>query len=446
MAAKKYLDETGLARVWAAIKATFAPMSHVDDETHIPLIIGTQTAKTGAWTGSAPTISELRDGQTIRYWLPEEPSGNATLNLTLADGTQTGAKNVYFRATTRLTTHLAVNNWGVFTYRENVQIGSSHYTGWWYSYGYYVDTVSRTRADNLRPVAGDSIIYGRNIVMEDGTGVFRSVTNSNSTNTSHTPCVKGFKNPSEMFYYSYSSNVAVGATMANNYMYSAYNALDFRYNSNCGTSLVPNHPIYLIFEHKADGLYYLKTGTWWTQSLPVTEDGYVYVYVGHAYSTSYYNFAPSHPMLWYHNGKIVPYAGECSGGGSGDTSDAYTKAESDARYGAVATATGYWLAPGSGSSILNISMSDPAFACIITCHAIEQNVGGAYHWAWLMSKAAGAEVAISKLCGNSDVDLTWDENLEFASISCSSSASTTYEATIAMKPIYGTCPSTEYWE
>ena len=291
-------------------------------EEHIPLVVGTQTTKTASWTGEAPTITELKDGQSIRYWLPAEPTGNATLNLTLADDTETGALPVYFRGTTRMTTHLAVNNCAVFTYREDVQIGSSTYTGWWYNYGYYVDTVSRTRADNLRPVAGDTIIYGRNIVLEDGDGVFRSITRSNSTNTSHTCATQGFKNPAEMFYYSNSSNVAVGATMASNYMFSAYNALDFRYNSNCGTTLIPNHPIYLIFEHKTDGLYYLKTGAWWTQTLPTTDDGYVYVYVGHAYSTNYYNFAPSHPMLCCRNGVIVPYAGKVA-----MKADVYTKAE-----------------------------------------------------------------------------------------------------------------------
>lgn len=434
MAAKKFLDDTGLLHFWNAIKATFAPMSHVDDETHIPLVVGTQTAKTGTWTGNAPTLSELHDGQSIRYWLPEEPSGNATLNLTLADGTKTGAKNIYFRSTSRLTTHLAVNNWATFTYRENVQIGSSHYTGWWYQYGYYVDTVSRTRADNLRPVAGDSIIYGRNIVLEDGTGVFRSITNSNSTDTNHTPSNKGFKNPSEMFYYSYSSNVAIGKTMANNYMYSAYNALNFEYCSNCGTSLHAGHPIYLIFEHKADGLYYLKPDVWWTQDLPTTEDGYVYVYVGHAYSTSYYNLAPSHPMVWFKDGKVVPYSAVGSGGGG--SVDAYTKAESDARYGAVAKGSWYLVA-NQGQSILDVSEDDDGFACLITFHS------SATHGVWFMSKANGSEVAITKLCGEDWLNIRWEP--DFSAVYLQNSAESAEYVTLSMKPIYGACPSTENW-
>lgn len=427
MAAKKYLDDTGLLHFWQKVKATFAPMAHVDDETHIPLVIGTQTAKTGTWTGNAPTISELKDGQSIRYWLPEEPSGNATLNLTLADGTKTGAVNVYFRATSRMTTHLAVNNWGTFIYRENVEIGDSTYTGWWYNYGYYVDTVSRIRCDNLRPVAGDTIIYGRNIVLEDGDGIFRSITRSNSTNTSHTCATQGFMNPSEMFYYSYSGNVAANATMANNYMYSAYNALDFRYNSNCGTTLVKNRPIYLIFEHKADGLYYLKTNTWWTQTLPTTEDGYVYVYVGHAYSTNYYNFAPSHPMVWYKDGKVVPYSAVSSSGGSGTDSQTTTLN----------------LSSGNGQSLWSPTRAS-AYSAILTAHGRvvgDNNTG--HNWAWLVTQDGTTAPAISKISGDSDMSLSYvdyGDDMQYVNITNNNDVEA-YAVTIAMRPVYGTCPT-----
>ena len=66
-------------------------------------VIGTQTAATGSWTGNL-NLPALYDGLTINYYLPWAGSGNATLNLTLADGTTTGAKNCYYN-TSRLTTH-----------------------------------------------------------------------------------------------------------------------------------------------------------------------------------------------------------------------------------------------------------------------------------------------------------------------------------------------------
>jgi len=60
----------------------------------VEYIIGTQTATTGSWTG-VTRDSALADGKVISYKLTHAGSGNATLNLTLADGTTTGAKPVY---------------------------------------------------------------------------------------------------------------------------------------------------------------------------------------------------------------------------------------------------------------------------------------------------------------------------------------------------------------
>ena len=56
---------------------------------------GTQTAATGAWTGVLSEVDALYEGLTIDYWLPFAGSGDATLNLTLKDGSKTGAINCY---------------------------------------------------------------------------------------------------------------------------------------------------------------------------------------------------------------------------------------------------------------------------------------------------------------------------------------------------------------
>lgn len=107
----------------------------------LPFVVGTQTATTGSWTGNAPTISALFDGLTIRYWLPYAGSGNATLNLTLANGSTTGAKNCYYSGTSRLTTHYAAGNVITLTYRSGVSIAGSSttYTGWWADANYDSD-------------------------------------------------------------------------------------------------------------------------------------------------------------------------------------------------------------------------------------------------------------------------------------------------------------------
>ena len=69
----------------------------------IEYIVGTQTAATGSWKGVS-TDAALYAGKTIAYKLPYAGSGNASLTLTLADGSATAAIPVYLN-TTRVTTH-----------------------------------------------------------------------------------------------------------------------------------------------------------------------------------------------------------------------------------------------------------------------------------------------------------------------------------------------------
>ncbi|WP_424236586.1 hypothetical protein [Bhargavaea ginsengi] len=70
-------------------------------------IVGTQTAATGTWTGVS-TDGALYAGKTIAYKLPFAGSGNASLILTLADGSTTAAIPIYLN-TTRVTTHFGAN-------------------------------------------------------------------------------------------------------------------------------------------------------------------------------------------------------------------------------------------------------------------------------------------------------------------------------------------------
>lgn len=76
---------------------------------------GTQTATTGTWTGTID-LPQLYDGLTIAYYLPTTGSGNATLNLTLAGGTTTGAVNVYWNGANRMTTHYPAGSTILLTY------------------------------------------------------------------------------------------------------------------------------------------------------------------------------------------------------------------------------------------------------------------------------------------------------------------------------------------
>ena len=103
------------------------------------VVVGTQTAATNAWTGIV-SFSSLVDGQQIVFWLPYASAANTTLNLTLADGSTTGAIPCYYGGTTRLGTHYAAGNAVHLTYRENANVGGQTYTGWWADANYNTNT------------------------------------------------------------------------------------------------------------------------------------------------------------------------------------------------------------------------------------------------------------------------------------------------------------------
>lgn len=91
-------------------------------------VMGTQTAATDAWTGALHGVTALFNGLTILYYLPHDASsgGNATLNLTLDDGTTTGAINCFTSLNDRLTRYEADSiirltytspNWHISSYK-----------------------------------------------------------------------------------------------------------------------------------------------------------------------------------------------------------------------------------------------------------------------------------------------------------------------------------------
>ncbi len=278
-------------------------------------ISGTQAASTRFWTGTSSSISELTDGLQITYWLPyasksetaqskgisaaelnptetvTSASSNTWLKLTLADGTTTAWVPCYYGGTTRLTTHYGANNSIRLTYKANIVSGVPG--GWWADANYYSDT-SYTRHSNY-VVAGANGIRGYSLVMKDSQDTWSCFYQDayESTGTTKTVYQGGFilgpilyitgagaqtTNSSLDTYYNYKPGVNAGTP------YDSY-ALDLRYSTNCGKTLTNNKAVYLVGTiNSSNGLFYLDNH-WYTQTIPSTEDGKIYVYIGDSYST-----------------------------------------------------------------------------------------------------------------------------------------------------------------
>ena len=144
-----------------------------------PIVVDTKTEASRLWTGEAPTIHSLEDGQQITYRLryPSETpaagseqeayeagqlvnradsgrSSNVYLALTLADGTQTEWVPCYYGAGTRLTTHYGVGNDIRLVYHEDQVFGTTVVPrGWWADANYYNNTNNydrRLHNDNIK--------------------------------------------------------------------------------------------------------------------------------------------------------------------------------------------------------------------------------------------------------------------------------------------------------
>lgn len=276
-------------------------------------VIGTQTAATGTWTGTLHGVSALYDGLTIMYYLPQAGSGNATLNLTLDDGTTTGAVNCYY-STSRLTTHYGKGCNIVMTYWSAGSIkvdGTATTDNRWIANANYDsnsnDTAYYVRRYYPKIVAGANKIFPYTIIMQNADGRWESIVTSSSTGTSKARNTHGFRLGQLLLMYA-NATYAENAEIGNTNVWEMHSLFDHRQSFNTANNAtygtVTKKPYYLVGSiNNSDGLFYLDA-TWWTKDLPSTEDGKLYIYLGDAYDYYRMSFAGQHPIYHYVNGII----------------------------------------------------------------------------------------------------------------------------------------------
>lgn len=239
----------------------------------VEYIVGTQTAATGSWKGVTQDAT-LKTGKTIAYKLPYAGSGNASLTLTLATGSQTAAIPVYLN-NTRVTTHYPAASVIKMTYD-----GSA-----WRSDYYSVSNTNnydrRLHNDNIKAAAA---ITASHLIA--GTAA-------------------GYKNlaASLAFDLSYPilwASAAIASAASAKTTYEAYPAVNF---STSGT----------IESGAAAKMLYLKgtvSGNTFTTSaspflttvIPTSADGFYYIPLGVMTSATAGYFASSNRLFAYLNG------------------------------------------------------------------------------------------------------------------------------------------------
>lgn len=136
-----------------------------DDGNGYVYIESTQTGTTATWTGTTNELDAITEGTQIMYHLQQTSASNVTLNLTLAGGTTTGAKNVYFVGTTRLGTQFAKNSMIGLIYDGTYWRVANPYTN--------SNTYDRTRYNNA--VLAKTLITASSIIVGDANGYATAV-------------------------------------------------------------------------------------------------------------------------------------------------------------------------------------------------------------------------------------------------------------------------------
>lgn len=252
------------------------------------IVVGTQTAATNAWTGKAG-FSELVNGQGIAYWLPYAGTSTAaTLKLTLADNSETAAIPVYYKGTTRATTHFTAGTVVHLTYRENADVaGTTVEKGWWADASY--DSGNTNYYDRIRlnnTIKAKSAISASHFIVSDDGGYF------------HLAGGSVFDITKPILWCS--TAMSAGGTGSDNYI--SLPSLTLRNNAS-GITLTANKTCYLVGTLTGK-TFTVKSSGFFTSTVPTSDDGYYYISLGYLYSTYQIYLYPEHPIYKFVNGSF----------------------------------------------------------------------------------------------------------------------------------------------
>ena len=261
----------------------------------IEYIRGMWTSASGTWTGTTQDAA-LYEGKQIILFMPFAGSGNATLNLTLngaevgaSGSTTTGAKNVYYESTTRFTTHKGQYSQLHLIYHENLNIGGTNYTGWWY-------VANRDTNDGLYylreyNIQAQSAITNKHIIG----GTDNGYNNVDST---------AFDIRYAVLYCN--SSLSAGKIGSSNYLF--HYATSIQNSANSNISLTAYKNVYIKGTISGSMFTPISGGNPYVQDITAADDGYCYYYIGRAYNTSSLTFdTTAKAIYWYKNGNIQPY-------------------------------------------------------------------------------------------------------------------------------------------
>lgn len=307
----KYLDKTGLGYLWGKIKALVPDLSKQTQQIYYAECDDTSTSTD--FTATVPGLTAYKDGLVIMLRNGVVTSAaNFTINinnlgaLPSYSNMATG-NDITPTAPTRDTTIFNINYTMLIVYSSTVVSG-----GCWIMYRGYdanTNTIGYQVRTNSYSLPMDSVVYRYRLLFRSADGTkFVPANNSTSTNATASRNVIQTKiDPlGEIVYYGTTASVAAGSRPSAANLWILYTfSLGYSFNrTGAALTLTLWKPVYLKCSPQTDGSVIIDATTPYVQDLPTTEDGYVYWYLGVAYSTTNVEMTAHHPLYWYKSGAV----------------------------------------------------------------------------------------------------------------------------------------------
>jgi hypothetical protein len=269
----------------------------------VPLstIIPATTATAIATAAKTATISgyTLKTGDFIALTLT---SGNSAAAMTLAINGG-AAKNIRMNA---------VNTTTVFSTMAAGSVILLYYDGTYFQMmgsqrttDSDADTYDRIYWNNA--ITAGAAIYDYKIIMQGTDGKFYPLTLETGTGTTKTVLTTELRIGSPILYYNTTTDVALNGSLSN--VYSEFPLANMTYTFNVAT-WTNQLPVYLKGTVLSNGNFKLdntSVTSFATQTLPTTDDGFVYILLGQTYSTTAMRLFQYHPIYQYKDGAIRQY-------------------------------------------------------------------------------------------------------------------------------------------
>ena len=268
-----------------------------------------RSSNTAGLTGTCSSLTALANGARILYHLKYATAASTTLNLTLVGGTTTGAKKVYRQGTTQLAASIGIAGCILpLTYLTSLDSGAG---GWMMdnSYDSNTNTIGyqvRTNSSVL-PTTHRTRYYRMLFTSADNKKWVPANTQYDNSATSAKTVNQEPINPfGPIVYLGNSTNYAANADIPATAIWQQY-ALTFGYSFNwtgAALTLTTKAPVYVKCAPQSDGSAIIDSTTPIVQTLPSTEDGKIYIYLGIAYSATNIELQMVHPVYYYKSGAI----------------------------------------------------------------------------------------------------------------------------------------------